>query len=244
MGDEKGQENQTPQCKFQFYYREDPVYLSSPSHEAIERLNLRQIFETESAKAIKDLEIDKQLTISVIVPADIKNSNIIDSLGIGAWTFSNDKASGVIFQLDPNHLDIVANISKWQGRIIAHEFNHLARCSFSGETLIDALVFEGLAVNYEENWGGKYQKSPWGNALKPKQLKIEWQKAQKELDSTLTLDNYRDWFFGTSHGHPRWTGYALGAEIVRHYLKSNPSEPMREVVHKPSREILLENFKP
>lgn len=225
-------EKQTPLGKFVFSYPDSPLYLNSPVCKETERLDLPNLFTTEVAKVAKDLDITGPLKIIVEIPNPIEDY-VIPELGIGARIKSDKK---VLSQFDPSHKQIVENLVKWQGRIIAHELNHIARWNFSGITLLDALIFEGLAVNYEEHWGGKYQKSPWGNTLKAKQLKIEWRKAQKELGSTEY--SHDDWFFGTYHGHPRWTGYALGTAIVKSYLDRHPKEPMREVLKKDSLEIL------
>lgn len=105
--------------------------------------------------------------------------------------------------------------------------------------MLNALIFEGLATNYEENWNNQKQETPWGHALTPDQLKAEWQKAKTELDSTNF--DYSAWFFGKDDTHPSWTRYALGAAIVKAYLDLHPDKPMKELVRKPSKEILRES---
>ena len=182
----------------------------------------------------KDLEITQPLEIVVEIPSDSGEelNYVIESLGIGARTLSDRK---ILFQFDPANPHLLESLGKWRRRQIAHEINHTARYE-QQETLLDALIFEGLAVNYEENWGGEHQDTPWGHALEPDQLKEEWQKAQKELNSPDY--SHFVWFFGENQEHPNWTGYTLGTAIVKKYLELHPGEPMKELVKKPSQEIL------
>lgn len=232
MPDEKTEIQAIP-GNFHFDYLSDERYLTSPSREAIEQLNLPELFITEAEKATRDLGIEAPVPIMVMIPTSQDDNYIIESLGIGAFTKHADK---IIFQFDPSHPKIVESLQQWQDRQIAHEINHWARGDFYGEiTLLNALIFEGLATNYEEGWGGANQETPWGHALDTEQLKTEWQKAKSELNSTNF--DYSAWFFGTGD-HPHWTGYTLGTAIVRKYRQLHPNEPMREIIKKPSLEIL------
>ena len=226
-------EKQTSLGIFRFSYLADDRYLNSPAREEIDKLSLPELFVSEAEKAAQDLEIKQSLEIVIEIPSADEANFVIPTLGIGARTLSDKK---VLFQLDLANPHILESLVKWQSRQIAHEFNHLARWEMQGKTLLDALIFEGLAVNYEENWGGEIQETPWGHALEPQQLKIEWQKAQKELNSPNY--DYEGWFFGTNKTHPNWTGYASGTAIVKKYLDFHPDEPMKELVKKPSQEIL------
>jgi hypothetical protein len=233
----KNQEVITSFGSFNFAFLDSPTYQNSPARAEIDKLNLPDLFVRTAEKAVKELAIDKPVSVTVMIPSPEDESFIIPSLGIGAYTFYNDK---IVFQFDPAHPDIVANLKKWQGGQIGHELNHWARGDFYGEeTLLNALIFEGLATVYEESWGGEKIQTPWGHALTPEQLKAEWQKAKTELDSTDF--DYQDWFFGKSEGHPNWTGYTLGTAIVKAYLYLHPNTSMKELVRKPSTEILRES---
>lgn len=227
-----GSERKTPFANFNFTYLDSPLYQNSQSREAIERLSLPELFIGTVEKAGKDLGVTTPVSVTVLALPTETGKFIIPSLGIGARTISDKE---VIFQFDPDHPKVVESLNKWQKRQIAHEFNHVVR-GISDETLLDALVFEGLATVYEENWGGERLETEWGHALQQDQLKAEWQKAQKELDSTDY--DYHGWFFGTNKSHPKWTGYALGTAIVQNYLRLHPDIPMRELVRKPSKEFL------
>lgn len=227
-------EKQTSVVHFDFSFLRDERYLNSSKREEIDKLNLRELFKSEAEKAAQDLEIKQPLEIVVEIPSDSGEelNYVIESLGIGARTLPENK---VLFQLDPANLHLVESLNKWQRRQIAHELNHVAR-GISDQTLLDALVFEGLATVYEENWGGEYLETPWGNTLKGESLKEEWQRIQKGLN--LPFSNYQDWFYGENPDKPMWPGYALGKAIVKAYIGLHPDIPMKELVRKPSREIL------
>lgn len=230
----KGSERKAPFGVFNFTFLDSPAYQNSAVRGEINQLDLPDFFIAEAEKVVKDLEIKKPLTITVGIPFEDEDNYIIPLLGIGARTISDHE---VIFQLDPDHQDIVTNISKWQTRQIAHELNHVAR-GISDQTLLDALVFEGLATVYEESWGGEYLETPWGNTLRGESLKEEWQRIQKGLN--LPFSNYQDWFYGENPDNPTWPGYALGKAIVKAYIGLHPDIPMKELVRKQSREILSE----
>ena len=41
------------------------------------------------------------------------------------------------------------------------------------------------------------------------------------------------WFFGTTTSVPRWTGYAVGFELVRRYLEGHPGARASTLVDQP-----------
>jgi hypothetical protein len=45
---------------------------------------------------------------------------------------------------------------------------------------------------------------------------------------------HADWFFGTDPSIPRWTGYAVGFELVRAYLDANPGRRASALVGEPA----------
>ena len=227
----------TPFGVFNFAYLNSPAYQNSPAREEIDELNLPKVFITAAEKAVKDLDIDKPVSITVMIPSPEDENFIISSLGIGAYTFHNDK---IVFQFDPLHPKIIESLTKWQAGQIGHELNHWARGDWYGEeTLLNALIFEGLATVYEENWGAKNLETPWGHVLTPEQMKEEWAKAKPEMDSTNF--DYSAWFFGATDEHPNWTGYSLGTAIVKAYLDLHPDVQMKKLIIKPSKEILQES---
>ena len=46
--------------------------------------------------------------------------------------------------------------------------------------------------------------------------------------------SHAEWFFGTTPGTPRWTGYAVGFELVRAYLEAEPTRRASALVDEPA----------
>ena len=226
----------TPLATYHNPYLRDPRYLNSPLLDEISRLKLPELTRTEVEGVTEDLRLKGPLTIRRLIPTeDEAKFIIIPSLGIGGRAISDHEAR---LYFDPLNTHVVESLSYWAGREIAHELNHLTRwqAKIRGKTLLDAFIFEGLATVYEEHYGNRYQPTLWGQALSKEQIVSEWQKAQQELDST-DYDR-EDWFFGRHHGHPLWTGYALGTAIVQSYSDRHPDESMSQLVRKTSATIL------
>ncbi|MFC3832590.1 MULTISPECIES: DUF2268 domain-containing putative Zn-dependent protease [Deinococcus] len=93
---------------------------------------------------------------------------------------------------------------------LAHELHHAARWRHQGMgTLLDALVFEGLAQHFELT---ERRERPI-YAVPTTDLDALWTRAQDELDGPY---DYAAWFMGApAAGLPRWGGYALGFELMR-----------------------------
>ena len=64
----------------------------------------------------------------------------------------------------------------------------------------------------------------WTTAINSKDKKRLIERAKKIASKKLTQQDYEDWFITGSKKHkiPRWTGYALGFEIVKNFLEKNP----------------------
>lgn len=111
---------------------------------------------------------------------------------------------------------------KWEKALastIAHEFNHSLILNYNTwETLLDSLIFEGLAENFNEKIiGGK---SPWIKALNLSQSKKIFLSLENKLDSK-DYSLYRSVFLENKE-YPLWTGYSIGYYIVRSFIKINP----------------------
>lgn len=108
--------------------------------------------------------------------------------------------------------------SHWRQEVpatLAHELHHARRWRGPGygQTLLEALVSEGLAQHYEAEERGEVP--PYAHITAD--LEPLWERAQAELDAP----NYSHpaWFYGSeTAGLPRWAGYALGHELVRRFL--------------------------
>jgi len=224
----------TPFATFHFPYLRSPKFLDSASKDAINQLDIPGLTVQAAKQAIVDLGIKQNVDFTTVIPEDEERWKIIPSLGIGGSAFFNE----IRLYFDPEHPNVVESLRTWKAREVPHELNHVARYQANkiGSSLLDIMVTEGLATYYEEQWGGEYLATPWGNALTPEQTVVEWQKAQSELGKSDY--DYDEWFFGRNAAHPQWTGYTLGRMIVSEYFKKHPKEKMKKVVRKNSREIL------
>lgn len=102
---------------------------------------------------------------------------------------------------------------------LAHELHHCARWQAVGygTTLLEALVSEGLADHFDIEVNGT-QPRPWSVALQDTELEQMKEKAKPFLHDARYSHN--DWFFGSKELNiPRWTGYALGFDVVGTYMQ-------------------------
>ncbi|OHA24658.1 MAG: hypothetical protein A3B11_00555 [Candidatus Taylorbacteria bacterium RIFCSPLOWO2_01_FULL_44_26] len=140
--------------------------------------------------------------------------------GIGGFT---PNASVIFISLNPRHPNLESSLKNELLFMLAHEFHHTIRWQkqVEGDTLLEALVFEGLADHFAQEITGKKTPSIYSNALTPEQKKIFLKKASGEWEKP-TYDNNL-WFFGSQPDVvPRWTGYTLGYDLVSAYLHTNP----------------------
>ncbi|WP_369409440.1 DUF2268 domain-containing putative Zn-dependent protease [Deinococcus arboris] len=108
-------------------------------------------------------------------------------------------------------------LDHWQRELpatLAHELHHAKRWRHAGlGTLLEALVFEGLAQHYEVEERGE----PPLYAQPTTDLGALWARAREQLDGPY---DHQAWFLGSvGQDLPRWGGYALGFELVRQFLQ-------------------------
>ncbi len=109
-------------------------------------------------------------------------------------------------------------------RTLIHELNHAARWQTVGygDTLLEAMISEGLADHFEKEITNK-NPNPWSVALGKSQIKQMMERAENEYNNKNY--NHNEWFFGSKEkGIPKWTGYTLGYNLVAEYLKKNPDK--------------------
>jgi uncharacterized protein YjaZ len=163
----------------------------------------------------------------------------IPEIGIGGYT---PGAHLIFISIDPSFEHLHTTINTQLNRTLAHELHHSLRWHNPGygETLIDALVTEGLADHFDlEIFGGLPQ--PWSAALSGKEDKELMEKAKGEF-SNKNYD-YSSWFFGNEKlGIPRWTGYSLGYRIVEEYLKKHSKTKPSLLYAAKTREFISDNF--
>ena len=153
----------------------------------------------------------------------------IDEIGgIGGFT---PNAHSIFISLNPRHPRFKQALKNELFFMLTHELHHTIRWQkpVEGDTLLEALVFEGLADHFAMQVTGRAETSVYSRALTPEQGRIFLEKARKEWEEP-TYDN-AVWFFGSIPTVvPRWTGYTLGYDLVAKYLEAHPGVLPSELV--------------
>lgn len=122
---------------------------------------------------------------------------------------------------------------------IAHEYNHTIRFQYlplsSSTTLLDNFINEGLAENFRiAILDGKIL--PWADALQTEEAKKIFKKVKPLLHSTSQKNFYKVFF--ANKEYPLWSGYAIGYQIVKSFLKDNKKMEWEEIIKLKPKEIL------
>ncbi|MED4018749.1 DUF2268 domain-containing protein [Sutcliffiella cohnii] len=119
---------------------------------------------------------------------------------------------------------------------VAHEYHHSVWTDehYSGEpmTLLDYLIFEGRAESFKRIL---YPEASIFT-VSPQQEEANWNKIERELDSTNYEYNQQVIFGGG--GFPRLYGYAIGFNIMQDFLEKNPDATIEEWTALSPEEIL------
>lgn len=140
--------------------------------------------------------------------------------GVGGYT---PNANTIFISLNPIHSHFSDSLRDKLSFTLSHEFHHTIRWQkqVEGDTLLEALIFEGLAEHFAQEVTERNKPTPYSCALTPEQKKIFLAKASEEWKQP-TYDNDL-WFFGSKPEIiPRWTGYTLGYDLVATYLQNHP----------------------
>ncbi len=184
--------------------------------------------------------VAKSATTLVKKLLPIKDVDIVFYYNPGA-TFSEDEIGGiggftpnahtVLISLNPKHANFKNSLKNQLLFTLVHELHHTIRWQkpVEGDTLLEAMIFEGLADHFVQEVTGRKRPSPWSLALTSEQKKVFLKKAREEWDKP-TYDNNL-WFFGSRPDViPRWTGYTLGYDLVARYLNKNPDKKASSLV--------------
>lgn len=231
---------ETPIATYHFPFLNDERFLTSPNKNELKELLSTPNTLSVSQEAIKYLDIRDKVEIIRLIPDEEHRAVIIPGLGIGGRASLTNEVKLYFLPNDPN---ILESLAKWNSRQIVHELTHVARRQSvkKENSLLEAMIDEGLATYYEEHWRDKYVQTPWGHALTQEQLKKEWAKAQDEMSISLNSQKHGEWFFGINNVHPRWSGYSLGNAIINTYFQNHPHAEMAEVVKIVSKDILKDS---
>jgi hypothetical protein len=156
-------------------------------------------------------------------------SGVIPEIGFGGF---NPSSHEVHLFADPGSADLRGILRAQLMPILAHELHHAARRRTVGygATLLEAAVTEGLADHFSLQVSPGAP-PPWSTALSAEEL-AAWV-PEVVARSTGTYD-HPEWFFGTGPSAPRWTGYAVGFELVRDYLQRYPERRPSDLVDEPA----------
>jgi uncharacterized protein YjaZ len=182
-----------------------------PYSEELKSIAEATISSVEKLLPIKDVDI---------VLYDNPKATIDEIGGIGGYS---PNANIIFISLNPRHPDFSGALKDELSFTLAHELHHTIRWQkqVDGDTLLEAMIFEGLADHFAIEATGRNKPAPWSYALTPEQKKILLKKASLEWQQP-TYDN-NSWFFGSKPDIiPRWTGYTLGYDFVAVYLKNHP----------------------
>jgi uncharacterized protein YjaZ len=163
-----------------------------------------------------------------IVFYDNPGATIDEIGGIGGFT---PNAHSMLISLNPRHPQFKNALKNELFFLLAHEFHHTIRWqkSVEGDTLLEALIFEGLADHFAMEVTKRRKPTPYSNALTPAQKKTFLKEASKEWNKSRY--NHNKWFYGsTPKVIPRWTGYTLGYDLVAVYLQAHPGTSASELV--------------
>src|SRR3989344_2664021 len=141
-------------------------------------------------------------------------------VGIGGFT---QNAHTMFISLNPRHPNFKNALGNELFFMLAHELNHTIRWQkqVEGDTLLEAMIFEGLADHFAMEVTGRKNPTAYSSALTLSQKKTLFDKASKEWDKPTY--NHNEWFYGSKPEIiPRWTGYTLGYDLVADYLKEHP----------------------
>lgn len=208
----------------------------------------KAVFDSQNDKKIIKFHFDKKRVLAIIKKAIISCHKAISSEPTKIFvfpTFSDfveKKMSGTTgYAPHKNTILVFINPSGklWQdalARTIAHEFNHSVILRYNRwETLLDSMVFEGLAEYFQEYAiGGK--RTPWTKVLGINQSR----KLFLELKKSLQSKNYKLYqavFFGDKK-YPLWSGYSIGYHLVGAFIKNNPGLEWKKIIKLSPREIL------
>ena len=170
----------------------------------------------------------------------IKNVDIVFYDNPGA-TFNEDGLGGiggftpnahiVFVSLNPRHSHFRNSLKNELFYMLVHELHHTIRWQkqVEGDTLLEAMIFEGLADHFAMEVTERKTPTIYSNALTPEQKKIFLKKASQEW--VKPSYNHNVWFYGaTPNEIPRWTGYTLGYELVEKYLRTHPKTNTSQLV--------------
>lgn len=182
--------------------------------------------------SLPNISKDKKLIEKIVLEALSKCKKEIDLPDLHIFIFPTQDefiknkmngSAGFSVYKGAIHAYINNNIEGWDKTVpktIAHETAHaISQTNFEWETILDAIIFEGLAEHFREKVvGGGHD--PWTQVLTKKEAKEIMRKLIKNnlLDKDWDGEFYYKLFHGTGE-YPLWAGYSIGYAVIGEVLK-------------------------
>ena len=165
----------------------------------------------------------------ITIRVEAGGSLVIPEIGIGGRA----DAGTIQLALDPGSPVLPRSLDEELFPLLAHEMHHVARLRTAGfpSNLLQAMVLEGLADHFSIEVAG-IDPPIWASALTEAELTTWTERAR-----AVWLDGGYDhdaWFFGTAPPIPRWAGYTIGFDLVRDFLRKNPSRLPSDLYAEPA----------
>jgi len=196
---------------------------------------LKLINET-TERSIRKINVKIPLSNIDIVLYD-NPLTIIKEIGIGGFAVRDHT---ILVSFDPRLPAMKNIITEELPRTLAHELHHIVRRRSIGSkyTLLDVLVLEGLADHFDIEVFGQLP-HPWSRAVLYKEKKSLIDLVKKEYNNKCDRKVYKEWFLGWgSRGIPRWSGYTVGFEIVKKYLKTYKKSKPSTLYNKDTKDFI------
>lgn len=182
-----------------------------------------------------NIDATSQTTIAVIVEDSLKKLNAVLPLSQVEFLVAADQSQVIPewgvggYCASASSIELIVELNRqddWQNylpRTIFHEWHHLARWRGPGygQTLMEALISEGLAQHFEVEVGG-CEPAFFSIFLDPLVRKQMLGALRREISDTA-YDHNR-WFFGKGE-FPFQAGYDLGFHITDLFMKSRKKRP-------------------
>jgi hypothetical protein len=198
-------------------------FFGSYPFSAAERQTIARIAGAAALEARRHLPaLASPITLQVHTGKDV-----IPELGAAATLIPPD---WVRWTVDPDHPDGVVAIAERHLRgALFHEFHHLVRgTTLQPQTLMDRVVFEGMATAFERDFAGVSQL--WGRYPDDVSAWVE------ELAGQPSTTNETEWMFRHPDGR-RWIGFKAGTYLVDQAMK-RLSRSSADLVSVPTGDIL------
>ncbi len=210
---------------------------------------MKSVFGREKFKLISKADFDELAVKNTVTDVLKKCSSSLKSGVVYVFIFPSfskfkkEKMNGVGgFCSWKNTILIDINPTKgWQDalkRSVCHEFHHSVIAKKKNPqtwTLLESLVYEGMADNFAESIVGKT--TPWVKVLSRKECVA----ISKEINGLLNKSDdktYQEVFLGKNKKYPFWAGYSIGYQIVKAYLKINSNLSWDKISKIEPKEIL------